>query len=138
MLPCACANLRRAARAVTRMYDQELRRTGIEPTQYSLLMALNIRGESAQGELGTLLALDSTTLTRMLRPLAKRGWIAERPGEDRRQRLLRLTAAGQSKLNRAKPYWARAQRKLQERLGEADWNQMAVLLTQATAASLRG
>ena len=86
VLPCARANLRRAARAVTRMYDRELRETGLEPTQYSLLMALNLKGEITQGELGTLLALDTTTLTRMLRPLTHRGWIGERPGKDRRRR----------------------------------------------------
>ncbi|HZD40950.1 MAG TPA: hypothetical protein VE131_09530 [Terriglobales bacterium] len=40
VLPCACANLRRAARAVTRLYDQELRGTGLNVTQLTLLQAL--------------------------------------------------------------------------------------------------
>ena len=138
VLPCACANLRRAARAVTRMYDRELRATGLEPTQYGLLMALNIKGETTQGELGRLLALDTTTLTRMLRPLTKRGWIAVRPGNDRRQRLLRLTAFGLLKLQQSQPHWERAQRKLHRGLGEPGWSQMGELLTEVTRASAGG
>src|SRR5580700_11770970 len=71
VLPCACANLRRTARAVTRLYNKELRPTGLELTQFTLLMALNITGETTQGDLGKLLALDTTSLTRMLRFLTK-------------------------------------------------------------------
>jgi DNA-binding MarR family transcriptional regulator len=66
VLPCACANLRRAARAVTRMYNRELQPSGLELTQVTLLMALDRTGEITQGNLGKLLALDSTSLTRML------------------------------------------------------------------------
>ena len=73
ILPCACANLRRTARAVTRMYNYELRRTGLELTQFTLLMTLSIVGETTQGQLGNLLALDSTSLTRMLKPLSRWG-----------------------------------------------------------------
>ena len=36
-LVCACASLRRAARAVTQAYDAELRTTGMNPTQFTLL-----------------------------------------------------------------------------------------------------
>jgi DNA-binding MarR family transcriptional regulator len=87
LLPCACANLRRAARAVTRLYNRELRSERIEITKFTLLMALDQAGEISQGKLGKFLALDSTTLTRILEPLKQRGWIQEREGEDRRFRI---------------------------------------------------
>src|SRR5205814_7016460 len=35
-LVCACASLRRAARAVTHAYDAELRKTGVNPMQFTL------------------------------------------------------------------------------------------------------
>jgi DNA-binding MarR family transcriptional regulator len=136
VLPCGCANLRRAARAVTRLYDQELRRIGLEPTQYSILMALQIKGQATQGALGAVLALDSTSLTRMLALLTKRGWVVARTGPDRRQRLLRLTVAGRRKLREAGEPWRRAQEKLRGKLGEAVWNQMGQLLTEVTRAAL--
>jgi DNA-binding MarR family transcriptional regulator len=135
LLPCACANLRRASRAVTRLYNHELQATGLEVTQYTLLMALDLKGEAPQGELGKLLALDTTTLTRMLAPLQKRGWIADRPGDDRRQRLLRLTAAGREKLNSSRPHWERAQARFQQRLGAWAWRQMGGLLAEVARAS---
>src|SRR5712671_6188073 len=136
LLPCACANLRRAARAVTRMYNRELQPSGLELTQFTLLMALDLTGETTQGNLGKLLALDTTSLTRMLRLLTKRGWIGVKVGHDRRQRLLRLTPSGRQKLERSQPHWERAQRRLQRGLGERSWTQMGGLLAEVTRASV--
>jgi hypothetical protein len=39
-LPCACQNLRRVTRVVTRIYDLELRKAGLEISQFGLLTAL--------------------------------------------------------------------------------------------------
>jgi DNA-binding MarR family transcriptional regulator len=72
------------------MYNQELR--GIE----------HHRG-TTQGDLGKLLALDTTSVTRMLRLLTKRGWIGVKTWEDRRQRLLQLTPSGRQKLEQSRP-----------------------------------
>jgi len=135
LLPCACANLRRTARAVTKMYNHELRDTGLELTQFTLLMALNLTGEITQGNLGKLLALDTTSLTRMLRLLIKRGWIGVKAGEDRRQRLLRLTPSGQQKLDESQPDWERAQKRLRQSLGEARWTQIGVLLADVARSA---
>jgi DNA-binding MarR family transcriptional regulator len=135
LLPCACANLRRATRAVTRMYNWELRETGLEFTQFTLLMALSLAGEVTQGGLGKLLALDSTSLTRMLRSLTKRGWIGVRAGDDRRQKFLRLTPSGRQKLEKSQPDWERAQARLRQNLGEPTWTQMGSLLAEVTLAA---
>jgi DNA-binding MarR family transcriptional regulator len=134
-LPCTCANLRRAARAVTRLYNHELRPRHIEITQFTILMALAQAGEISQGRFGKLLALDSTTLTRMLELLRNRGWIQENEGEDRRFRIIRLTTAGHVKLQRSVPHWKRAQDRLQSVLGEGTMGQLAGLLAQVTAMS---
>lgn len=120
---------------MTRLYNQELHATGLEITQYTLLMALDLKGEAPQGEFGKLLALDTTTLTRMLAPLRKRGWIAYRPGNDRRQRLLRLTDAGREKFHSSRRHWERAQASFQQRLGARAWQQMGALLADMTHAS---
>jgi len=133
MLPCTSANLRRAARAVTRLYNQELRSEEIEITQFTILMTLEQAVEISQGKLGKLLALDSTTLTRMLGLLRKRGWIQEKEGEDRRFRLIRLTSAGRAKLQHSLPHWKRAQDRMQSALGEDTMRQLTGLLAQVTA-----
>src|SRR5712664_1656555 len=70
-LPCACQNLRRLTRLVTRIYDQELRKADIEITQFGLLTALGMVGEANQKALSAGFAMDSTTLTRTLALLGK-------------------------------------------------------------------
>src|SRR5262249_10126218 len=79
-LPCACATLRRATRAVTQLYNTALRETGLEVTQFTFLQFLALAGETAQAGMAHALAIDSTTLTRSIKPLLVSGWIAERSG----------------------------------------------------------
>src|SRR5437660_559915 len=117
-LPCMCASLRRASRALTHLYDEALRPLGLRATQFTILQALSLAGEVSQGELGQILAMDSTTLTRTLRIMGREGWIVERRGEDRRERLLRLARAGRYEFNRALPIWEEAQAQLGRRLGD--------------------
>ena len=136
-LPCACANLRRASRAVTRVYDQELRGSGLRVTQFTLLQALELTGKLNQGRLGELLFLDSTTLTRTLRPLLGRGWVRSLPGEDRRERHFQLTPAGRRQLEYARPGWERAQQRLQKALGVRDWQGLQTVLVAVTEAAQR-
>ena len=134
-IPCACANLRRAARSITRLYNRELRAEKIEATQFTLLMALDRTGDISQGKLGRLVGLDSTTLTRMLKPLNKQGWIQEREGNDRRIRIIRLTTAGRAKLQHGLPHWKRAQGRIEDTLGEPSMKKLEALLARVEAAS---
>ena len=134
-LPCACANLRRAARIVTQRYDHKLQRAGMKTTQFTLLQALVRAGSISQGKLGDLLGLDSTTLTRTLALLRRKGWIQAKPGEDRREVRLTLTAEGKWKYQSALPYWRSAQRQLRRDLGQAGWKQI-MESTICTAAAL--
>ena len=119
------------------MYNHELREAGSEATQYTLLMGLDLTGETTQGELGSLLGLDSTTLTRMLGLIQKHRWMVIRLGKDRRERLVRLSASGKDKLHQSRAHWERAQKHLRKSLGEEGWAQMAALLGAITRASLR-
>lgn len=123
---------------MTKLYNSELKSTGLEQTQFTLLMALNMTGETTQGKLGRLLALDSTSLTRMLRLMIEHGWIGERTGEDRRQRWLRLTRAGKAKLEQAWPKWERAQANLKKKIGEQGWREMGEVLIQVAGAASGG
>ena len=133
-LPCACANLRRAARVVTALYDEELRPAGLRCTQYVLLQVLAAVGEMTQGEIGRLLALDSTTLTRSLALVARRGLLESRPGRDRRERLWRLTAAGRREFKQLERHWERAEARLKNALGANDWDRLRAVLERVVRA----
>ena len=129
---CLCNALRQATRAVSRLYDEELRGVGLRTTQLSLLRRLNTTGEVRQRDLGELTSLDETTLTRNLRPLIDAGWVAFRAGDDRREKLVRLTDTGASKLHEARPAWERAQERLRSRMPKQTWSSLLALLPELT------
>lgn len=117
---------------MTRLYDQEMRRVGLRTTQYALLAWLGVAGEARQRDLVALTFLDETTLTRNLRPLIAAGWVAVAGGKDRREKLLRLTAAGAAKVKKARPAWSRAQERMQLRLPKGKWATLMELLPELT------
>jgi len=122
-LPCTCANLRRAARLVTQFYDSVLRASGLRSTQFTLLQALTLAPGISQKQLAELLGIDSTTLTRTLALLRRKGWLRSEKGTDRRELRLFLSPAGRREFKRVLPYWQSAQRRLRHALGQANWDQ---------------
>jgi DNA-binding MarR family transcriptional regulator len=135
-LPCACQNLRRATRIVTRMYDQELRKAGLEITHFGLLTALAITGEVNQKKLSAGFAMDSTTLTRTMALLRKKGWVRVRRGKDKREHLFSLTRAGERQMAEAQPHWELAERRLRQELGEAGWRSVRENVSRLTKAAM--
>jgi len=128
--PCLCNALRQASRAVSRLYDQELRGVGLRTTQYSLLCVLAGAGQVRQGDLSGLTSLDETTLTRNLRPLVDARWVAVRSGDDRREKLVTITKAGTAKLAEVRPAWERAQTRMRALLPEEAWQRLLALLPE--------
>jgi DNA-binding MarR family transcriptional regulator len=114
--PCTCFRLRRAARAITRLYDQHLATVGLKTTQYSLLMTAAL-GPQPVARLAEQLGLERTTLTRNLQPLVAAGWIAVTAGADARQRIVTLTAAGRERARLGKAAWKQAQRQVETTFG---------------------
>jgi DNA-binding MarR family transcriptional regulator len=135
-LPCACQNLRRVTRVVTRIYDQELRKAGLEITQFGMLTALAVTGEANQKRLSAGFAMDSTTLTRTLGLLLKQGWVRVKRGKDRRERLFRLTQAGKRKMAEAQRHWERAEQRLRTELGDKGWKSMKQTVSRITEAAM--
>jgi DNA-binding MarR family transcriptional regulator len=127
-----CANFRRTARALTQMYEEALRPLGLRATQLTILQVLSRAGEVSQGRLGGMLAMDSTSLTRTLAIMARKGWIGEQRGEDRRERRIRLSAAGEAKLKRALPVWDKVQSRLRGKLGKREWGSLLQLTHHVT------
>lgn len=131
-LPCMCGSFRRTSRALTQLYEIALRPLGLRATQFTILQALSLAGEVTQSQLGEILAMDSTTLTRTLQIMVREGWIAERRGEDRRERRLRLAKAGETQFKRALPAWEKVQSRLRRQLGEQVWKNLLDITHQVT------
>jgi DNA-binding MarR family transcriptional regulator len=127
-----CGNFRRTSRALTQLYETALRPLELRATQLTILQVLSRTGEVSQGHLGELLAMDSTSLTRTLAIMIRRGWITQRRGKDRRERWLRLSSAGESQLRRALPPWEKVQSRLRRQIGKRAWNDLLQLTRQVT------
>ena len=113
---CYCRAVRRAARVITQHYAKHMRPLGLRSTQFTLLVALARSSPIPMNRLATRLAIERTTLTRNLRPLVAKGWVAIEPDEDRRVHNLRLTAAGLAKAREALPLWRAAQKSAPKKL----------------------
>jgi DNA-binding MarR family transcriptional regulator len=133
-LPCTCAGLRRASRALTQFYEEELRPVGLRATQFTILQTLSLAGEVTQRQLGRMLVMDSTTLTRTLKIMIRQGWIGQRRGADRREWRIRLSKNGEIQLKRALPRWEKAQARLRRQLGEGQWEALRKLTDSVTNA----
>lgn len=133
-LPCTCASVRRAARALTQYYEDALRPVGLRSSQFTLLQALDLAAEITQGDLARALAMDSTTLTRTIAIMTRSGWVASRTGNDRRERRFRLTSAGKAQLMRAYPHWERVQAEMRKKLGKTRWEALQQLADELTSA----
>ena len=129
---CACFDLRRATRAVSRMYDDFLRDAGLNITQFALLRLICAKKELSISTLGRAMALDRTSITRALAPLERDGLIRSRPGADKRIRIVSLTNKGRKLVEDAEPKWRQAQEALMQTIGEDRWRAMRTLLRDTT------
>ncbi len=132
---CVCLNLRGAARAVTKLYDEILKPSGLKATQFSVLAVIAQVGPASMSVISRILVMDRTTLTRNLKPLLKRRLVKMSKGEDRRQRTIALTQNGKTALARALPLWKKAQDQVVTGLGQARWRGMAQLLGETVRLS---
>ncbi len=119
-LPCYCATLRQAARAVTVFYEETLADSGIHATQFTALQLLDSAPNLTTTELAEALGVDQTTATRMLALIKKVGLASDTIGDDRRQRRWALSAQGQALLKKLKPRWQAAQEAFEQRVGRAE------------------
>jgi DNA-binding MarR family transcriptional regulator len=116
-MPCYCATLRQAARALTALYDERIKSSGIRATQFTILQALTFKPGARITDMEQWLAIDQTTLTRNLALLERRRLIEviERPTG--REKCWGLTRAGRAKFTEAKSLWEAAQAEVEQRFG---------------------
>ena len=121
---CFAEQLRSANRSITRLYSSHLGDSEIGIAQFSVLVRLYYFRQITVSRLATQLETDRTTLSRNLRLLERAGHLELLPGDDQRQRLVRLTERGFAVLEATLPHWRAAQDALQSLLGDARWEDL--------------
>lgn len=117
--PQGCTNLklRQLMRRVGAVFDQEMARSGLRGTQYSLLSHVIKLGPLRAVDLARAMKLSTSTLSRNLQPLVAAGWVQVRPGTDARSRLIVASEAGREKRKEAQAMWRVAQERVNAMLG---------------------
>jgi len=105
---CLCLHAQRAARTLSRRFDEAFRPLGISSGQFSLMNGLNRPEPPTIGAVAALLAMDRSTVTANLKPLERAGLATVSvDAKDRRGRRAALTDAGRALLAAATPVWIR-------------------------------
>jgi DNA-binding MarR family transcriptional regulator len=113
---------------MTQVYDAYLAPAGLTLTQYSLLANLVRRDPPQIHELGRVMGMDRTTVSRNLRPLLDRGLLSVGAGPDRRSRIVHVTGAGRALFDQAERLWRAAQDEIRVRLGDSNVGELHRLL----------
>jgi DNA-binding MarR family transcriptional regulator len=117
---CNCTALRKATRRVSQLYDSALEPCGLRTTQRAILNHIARAGTPAMGDLAEALVMDRGALTHNLKPLERDGLVKiSVDPQDRRNRLIALTAQGRARLAESEVLWARAQRGFEASFGAA-------------------
>jgi DNA-binding MarR family transcriptional regulator len=138
-LPCACTALRKASRAVGRLYDASLAPTGLNANQLAILRALGRGGPTPLSRLADAMVMDRTSLYRALRPMTADGWVAITDAPTGRTKVVALTDDGRAVMDGAAGRWEAAQSAFVGALGADEWRALHAILggVIATAAATR-
>jgi DNA-binding MarR family transcriptional regulator len=121
---CTCGELRKAARAITLLYDNAFKSSGLLSTQLVLLDAICNNDSIRISHLAKQQGLDRTTLTRNLSILEREGYIKISSGKDNRTRIVTITYKGRTAVAKAIPLWNEVQRKVKQQMGENSWREL--------------
>jgi DNA-binding MarR family transcriptional regulator len=133
---CTCMRIRQMSRAISRIYNENLRPTGLQESQLTLLVATAALGDAGanMGKMADVLGMDRTTLTRNVRPLEKARLLrVARDPADARARVVLLTRAGEQAIEEAFPLWEKSQKHVRSLLGASHTQSLRELLTRTLA-----
>jgi DNA-binding MarR family transcriptional regulator len=115
---CSCTTLRKASRRISQLYDAALAPSGLKTTQRAILAQISRCESTTVGGLAEALVLDAGALAHTLKPLERDGLVSiDVDREDRRNRVVRLTPAGRTRLAESDMLWENAQRGFEAAFG---------------------
>ena len=115
---CHCTALRKASRRISQLYDVALAPSGLKTTQRAILAQIGRSQPTTVGVLAEALVMDAGGLAHTLKPLIRDGLVAtDVDPQDRRNRLIRLTSAGQRRLRESDALWEAAQKGFEKSFG---------------------
>jgi DNA-binding MarR family transcriptional regulator len=128
---------RKAARAVTRAFNQRLRPLNVQITQFILLGAIARESDRSIAALADDVGVEPSAVLRNLKVLQERGLVSNIGGRGRGGRKLSVTDAGQALIAAGLPTWRAAQADLGALLeGRAKETRDALMRLERAALAL--
>src|SRR6266540_6070861 len=121
---CTCGELRKADRAITLLYDNAFKSSGLLSTQLGVLDTICNADSIKISDLAEKQGMDRTTLTRNLAVLERQGFIKISSGKDQRTRIVTTTQKGRNAVANAIPLWNDVQRTVKQQMGENSWREL--------------
>jgi DNA-binding MarR family transcriptional regulator len=122
---CICGNLRMASRAITTLYDEFLKPSGLTSNQLAVLWPIMNLEPTPMSEIARNVVMDKTTVSRNVAGLEALGLVEIQPGEDARHRLVSTTAKGRHAFAVAMPAWEAAQAEVAKTFGKVRFTNLA-------------
>lgn len=126
---CLGWRVRMLNRLVTALYDDALRPLGLTGAQLSILSCLHLLPRKRPVEVGNVLKIDKSTLSRNLDRMERNGWVVRGRGRGE----LTLTPEGSRLVREALPLWKQAQAKCEQLMGEPGAADVSRLAEQVAA-----
>ena len=129
--PCVCTTLRKATRAVARLYDEALTGAGMTTAQFAILRSVARNQPIPLSRLADSLVMERTSLYRALAPIEAKGWVSVKPGQGK-TRLASLTRKGRAAMEVAEADWEAAQQRITGGIGAEAWEGLSTGLRALT------
>ncbi|WP_151944209.1 MarR family winged helix-turn-helix transcriptional regulator [Aliarcobacter butzleri] len=117
---CHCTNMRQISRKITNIYDEFLKPSNLNVTQYSLLSNLKRVQPIKMNDFSKVVKLDRTTLVRNLKPLINLSLIEIKSIDKSKAQLLELSQKGIELQNEGYKYWQKAQQYIEQTINHAE------------------
>lgn len=117
---CHCTNMRQISRKITNIYDEFLKPSNLNVTQYSLLSNLKRVQPIKMNDFSKVVKLDRTTLVRNLKPLINLSLIEIKSIDKSKAQLLELSQKGIELQNEGYQYWQKAQEYIEQTINHAE------------------
>jgi MarR family transcriptional regulator, lower aerobic nicotinate degradation pathway regulator len=121
--------LRRCHQISVAIFLDQCQAYDLTPLQYITMVALAMHGAIDKATIGGVVALDRTTIAVVVKNLEERGLVTTRPSdEDKRSKLVKITAKGLNLLSSVKSEVARAQERTMAPLAPKERDELLRLL----------
>lgn len=113
---CVVVRIRVLDRAISAIYNKAFSPHGLRSTQIHVIVVAAVFGPLEVKPLCNILNMDTSTMSRALARIEKKGYLKSEPSGKGKNLLISITDEGRDLLRRAYPAWQKAQEQVKELL----------------------